>query len=539
MTLKHSKAPEPSTAAAIVTAGAAGANAAVDRTKPRPGLESELKLDVSKEHLARLKRHPLLRGWKFKGAHELVSIYLDTKSHTLGRQGLSFRLRRKGSQIFQTTKGAYHGILDRSERETLFHSIENAHSGSVEEFIGRLEDRELPAALVPVFKTRIERETYEAGGVEICLDNGEILAGRRSSPIAEIELELKSGDRKQLFVLARQISAIVPAQVSVKSKSERGYDLVEGIKARAIMARDPLLTPSSGASEAFLAICNECLHQLVSNKPGVHAHMAEALHQARVALRRFQAAVKLFAKIEGKETTAKVTADLKWIGDELAGARELDVFIDDVLVPLRTKHPNNSSMEELYRTCTGQREAAYVKANAALTSQRFRTFLIDVAEWIETGRQPQTADSRLDSLAKDLASETLAKVWSKMKPGRRIDELDLQRLHKFRLRAKRMRYTIELTRSLYDAHPRRIDRALKQLGKLQSALGKLNDIVSGKAILDRIATQSGTEAKRCESPRTSGFTSKIFGNQEKQKPRQLKKAAKAFKKLEAIKPFWT
>ena len=38
-----------------------------------------------------------------------------------------------------------------------------------------------------------------------------------------------------------------------------------------------------------------------------------------------------------------------------------------------------------------------------------------------------------------------------MKLGRRIDELDLRRLHKLRLRAKRMRYTIELTRGLHEA----------------------------------------------------------------------------------------
>jgi inorganic triphosphatase YgiF len=522
MTLKHSKAPEPSTVAAIINAGAPRVNAATARTKSAPphhsGLETELKLNVSKEHLARLKRHPLLRSWRFKEKHELVSIYLDTKGHILGRQGLSFRLRRKGGQIFQTTKGAYHGILDRSEHETLFHGAEGDRSGLVEEFIGRLEDRKFPAALVPVFKTRIERETYEVGGVEVCLDKGEIIAGRRSSPIAEIELELKSGDRKQLFALARQISAIVPAEVSVKSKSERGYDLVEGIKARAIMARDPLLLPSCGATEALLAICNECLHQLISNRPGVQAHMAEALHQSRVALRRFEAAVKCFAGVKGQDTAAKVAAELKWIGGELASARELDVFTADVLVPLRTKH--NSSVEGVYRACIRQRETAYVKANAALTSQRFRTFLIDVAEWIEIGSQSQTAGSQLERepLVKDLVSKTLSKIWGKMKPGRRIDELDLRRLHKLRLRAKRMRYTIEFAKSLYDAHPRRIDRALEQLGKLQSALGQLNDIASGKAILDRITTQSKPDTKRRKSLGMSGLASRMFEMRQARNP---------------------
>lgn len=491
--------------------------------------------------MARLKRHPLLRSWRSSGSHELLSIYLDTKDHVLGREGFSFRLRRKGERVFQTTKGRHHGILDRSERETLIHGSENDPSGSADEFMRRLEDRKLPGALVPVFKTRIERATYEAGGVEVCLDEGEVIAGRRSSSIAEIELELKSGDRRELFALARQISTIVPAEISVKSKSERGYDLVEGITARAIMAQDPLLPPSSGATEAFHIICSECLHQLISNKPGVQAHMAEALHQARVALRRFDAAIRLFRKLKGEGTAAKVVAELKWIGGELAGARDLDVFIADVLVPLRTKHPNESIVVELYRACTRQRETAYARANAALSSERFRTFLIDVAEWIDVGDQPAEARSRSrdEPSAKDLVSKTLSRIWSKMKSGGRIEELDLQHLHKLRLRAKRMRYTIEFAGNLYDGHPRRVERVLEQLGKLQSALGELNDIASGKAILGRISATSKAETSSRKPRSMSGLTSRIIGNEKRGESWQLKKAAKAFERLETIKPFWT
>ena len=162
-------------------------------------------------------------------------------------------------------------------------------------------DGNLPTSLKPVFKTRIERETYRIGGVEVCLDKGEVIAGRRSSPIAEIELELKSGDRRELFALARQITAIVPAEISVKSKSERGYDFVDGIKDRWVRARDPVLPRFPTTAEAFQIICGECLHQLISNRAGVRAHIAEALHQARVALRRLDAAVKLFRNIQQRE----------------------------------------------------------------------------------------------------------------------------------------------------------------------------------------------------------------------------------------------
>ncbi len=99
--------------AAIITA-AAETGQTTNAQPQHPGLETELKLLLSGEDLARLKRHPLLRSWKFSGTQELVSIYLDTKGHILGRQGLSVRLRRKGGQILRTTKEKYRGILDRS-----------------------------------------------------------------------------------------------------------------------------------------------------------------------------------------------------------------------------------------------------------------------------------------------------------------------------------------------------------------------------------------------------------------------------------------
>ena len=503
-------------------------------------LEIELKLDVSAKHIDMLKCHPLFRNCGSSGKRELISVYLDTKGRDFRRRGLSFRLRRKDGQLLQAIKGPYRGILGRTERETPFNFDGDGQPGSADAFLKRLGDRRLPTALKPIFKTRIEREIYQLGDIEVCLDKGEIIAGRRSAPVAEIELELKSGDRSELFALARQISAIVPAEISVKSKSERGYELIDGVKNRAVMAQDPGLLPSATITEAFQIICNECLHQLISNKSGVRAHVSEALHQARVALRRFDAAIKLFGKILNEQKATKVGGELKWIGDELAGARELDVFITDILLPLRTKHPKESIVVKVDRACILQREAAYARANAALASQRFRTFLIDVAEWIETGSQQQKAGLRLkgEPSAKDRVSRTLSKIWSKMTPGRHIDELDLRRLHKLRLRAKRMRYTIELTRGLHEANPRRVERLLKQLGKLQSALGQLNDLASARTILHRIAVEAKAGPKNVEARVTSGPVTKIAANHESKKSKQLKKAAKAFEKLEDIKPFW-
>ena len=355
--LKQSRASEPSIPAVVVNRGVMRANAPVvsvkagqpfshlpgrrasSATLQRAALEVELKLDTAAEHLDILKRHPPFRNRRSSRKDEVVSIYLDTKDRVFRRHGLSFRLRRKGEKVLQTIKGPYRGVLDRSERETPFTGDGDDHPGAVEAFMRHL-DRNLPTSLKPVFKTRIERETYRIGSIEVSLDKGEIIAGRRSSPIAEIELELKSGDRSEIFTLARQISAIVPAEISVMSKSERGYDFVDGIKNRWVRARDPGLPRFPTPAEAFQIICGECLHQLISNRAGVRAHIAEALHQARVALRRLDAAVKLFRNIQ-REKATKVAGELKWIGDELASARELDVFMTDFLVPLKSRQPSD------------------------------------------------------------------------------------------------------------------------------------------------------------------------------------------------------
>jgi triphosphatase len=118
---------------------------------------------------------------------------------------------------------------------------------------------------------------------------------------------------------------------------------------------------------------------------------------------------------------------------------------------------------------------------------------------------------------KALASKALSKIWSKMKAGRGIDELDLHNLHKLRLRAKRIRYMTEFTRGLYDAHPRRIESVLKVLGKMQSALGMLNDIASGTAILGQGPAERLTGHKNGELRVTSGLAAELVRCLERRK----------------------
>ena len=210
-------------------------------------------------------------------------------------------------------------------------------------------------------------------------------------------------------------------------------------------------------------------------------------------------------------------------------------------MPLKNKRPTDLSLAKVHRACVQLREKAYERANAALTSQRFRGFLIDVAEWIETGTEQRRARPRLkgEPSAKELVSKALSRMLRKMKVVSRIDELGPRRLHKLRLRAKRLRYTIEFTSGLYDANPKRVEGMLRQLGKLQSTLGELNDMASARTILNRIAVEAKAHRKSVKPRITSGLTGVVPEIKKGRKSNQLKKAAKAFEKLEDLKPFWT
>jgi inorganic triphosphatase YgiF len=120
--------------------------------------------------------------------------------------------------------------------------------------------------LKPSFKTRVRRTVcpirYDSGDIELNFDEGRIEAGRRSSRLYEAELELKRGDAQAMFRLARQIGKDAPATRSVKSKADRGYELLTGEAWRPVKAFSIKLNPKQSTQAAFRAIARACLHQL-------------------------------------------------------------------------------------------------------------------------------------------------------------------------------------------------------------------------------------------------------------------------------------
>ncbi len=83
--------------------------------------------------------------------------------------------------------------------------------------------------------------------------------------------------------------------------------------------------------QAFRAIAQNCLRQIIVNERGMCAGDANSLHQMRIGLRRMRAAIIAFDKMVADSEKKRIKSELKWITNELGPARDLDVFEIDIL----------------------------------------------------------------------------------------------------------------------------------------------------------------------------------------------------------------
>ena len=126
--------------------------------------------------------------------------------------------------------------------------------------------------------------------------------------MCEIELELKRGSQTELFEVARELTQAVPARLAFRSKSERGYELLDDERDAPVTAARIDLVAGTSTRDGFKAIGRACLRQIVGNEPALLKGDPEGVHQMRVGLRRLRAALSLFADILPDPQTAAIKA---------------------------------------------------------------------------------------------------------------------------------------------------------------------------------------------------------------------------------------
>jgi triphosphatase len=415
------------------------------------------------------------------------TIYYDTPRRRLHGAGYSLRLRRDGENWSQSVK-AETGF-SRYERDIKLR-------GGLPDF-SLLEGTPVwpllsaETGLAPVFVTRIQRRSRrraaERGRIEFSLDEGEVIARDRSWPILELELELKAGEPEALFEEGRRLAAGEAFTPFFMSKAERGFALADGLLGEPVRFGAQALAPDVRALAAFQTLARRCLRQLSLNAELIAGGSArlEAVHQARTALRRLRVAMGVFANLLDPARLEVVLAELKWLGGELAPARDLDVFLLDTFRPRADEISDRQAAAAFGKVLVQAQEKAHARARAALASPRFRLMLLDAARWVEEGPglpgevEPSVADfahGALDRRRHALDRSLKALDWS-----------DASARHKVRIAAKKMRYASEFFLGLGPKGRADLYRPfVKALAELQDRLGVLNDLAVAEPMVPEL-----------------------------------------------------
>jgi triphosphatase len=319
--------------------------------------------------------------------------------------------------------------------------------------------------------------------IEVVLDEGVVGAGRKQTPLIELELELKQGKPAALFDLAEEIGRAAPLRLGMLSKNERGYALAEGWLGRPAKADPVRLDSEMSEADAFRAVAFACLRQFRLNEIALlAARDADALHQARVALRRLRSALTLFRHTVRGKDYQKLREELRWFAGQFGEARNLDVLLGPDAPP---PFADDSGLREALRA---EREAAYDKVMAAIESERARFLVLRLALWLELGGW--RFKPRGEGNVRALATHQLERQWLRVRRhGAELGRLDADAEHQLRIDIKKLRYAAEFLASLYPARPEagRCKSFVGALKDLQERLGIANDRRFANSVAARLA----------------------------------------------------
>jgi inorganic triphosphatase YgiF len=467
--------------------------------------ETELKLQLPPtlhevdSHLLLTRLKPNLRSRGIKKV--LRNVYFDTADRDLAKRGMALRVREIGQKRIQTLKVPNGGALGLQS----FRELEAEVPGNVPS-LAKLGDRalvrelrqEVWPRLQPVFLTNFERTSwrlpYRGSEIEVSLDRGSIRAGDREEPIHELEIELKGGDRVDLWGAAEELLDVVPFRLGHATKAARGYALADAETPQAQKALPVRLSEDDTVADAFEKIVTSCIVQMQANEAAMLATGAvEAIHQFRVALRRLRALVGAYRELIDDTVHAAWSIDLRWAQRACGPARDLDVLVLETLSPMSSHLPHDEAFQRFLQVANEERATARREAVQALHNPRYAAMQLQLFQGLHNGAwRHALAGPLLDAPVVEFAERMLQSRYKRlMKLGERWSELPDAELHRLRIFGKKLRYVALAFSSLFKLKATK--RFQDRLSDLQDCLGAVNDGAVGRQWIRQLTDRAGRE----------------------------------------------
>jgi len=352
----------------------------------------------------------------------------------------------------------------------------------------------------------------------------------------EFELRTPFANAGERSPPAANLPAIVPIEHPTKAA---------GVWQRAQKAPSPLLPPGINVSDAFRLTLVQCRWHVAANAAVfVESREPEAIHQLRVGLRRLRVALTSFGGEFRTPQFEAVRLRAKDLAQQLAPARDLDVFLSELFEPVAKANGSQEALAVLRRRAEDARKQAFGGALTAISGPRLRMFMRDLSD-ITDGQgwpfPPYQVSVVTGVHAYRMPAETLAerilshRYKQACKRARHLDRLTSAERHVLRIELKKLRYAAEFYVPFFDAGQAK--KFLSRLARMQDVLGAVNDVAVAKQILEKlVATAESVDGVSANE--VSFAAGLIYGWHLERAAHTWQEAVQRWKKFVRTRVFW-
>ena len=419
---------------------------------------------------------------------ETATTYVDTKDLRLARWGWSLRHREGEEQ--GDGHGDGHGsswtlkVPESSSGEVLVRS-EHRFEGAADVVPAEALDlatavtRSEPVEPVAMLRTtrRVVALSSEGSVIAEVMDDRVRVDRSPAGPstFREVEVEMLEDRPDVLDAVMRRLDAAGAPKGPAPSK----YDRALGGRPEPELPDEAL--DAATVRDVVRTSLSSSVARLVVNDPGVRlGEDPEAVHQARVAVRRLRSDLRTFRPWLSEAWADELRESLRWLGQALGGVRDSDVLIDRLRRRVASlPAADRDAGAEIVAKLVSLREERRSELLAAMRDQPYVALLDRL---VSAAREPVVGEDRA-SPAPDVAA-VMQPVWRRLAQtasslGRQPSDAEL---HAVRIRTKRARYAAEALAPVAGKAARRFaDRA----AELQDVLGEHQDAVVAEDWLRR------------------------------------------------------
>lgn len=360
------------------------------------------------------------------------------------------------------------------------------------------------------------------------------------------QFEFKLNEQHELARARRAAELYGTSALPMLIETASPYPPRAKVAALPVKARPAILPTDISSEDAFRLTLLQCKWHIASNiAPIVETRAVEGVHQMRVGFRRLRVALTSFGGDFRTPALEALRERAGKLAEKLGPARDLDVFVDELLEPAARANGAVDAFELLRARAAEARHTAWDFAVAHVTSPAFESFMHDLGDaldrriWFEaTGRAHATrGHMAFEVPAVEIANRMLThRLNIACKRAKRMKHLSEEKRHHLRIGLKKLRYTAEFFAPLYKEDA--VRTFSRKLSKMQDILGALNDVAVARETLKKLTNLKEGGRDSSDRANLSFAAGIVYGWHLDHASHIWKKARKRWRAFERSEPFW-